>query len=126
MRATNKFHKKPIFNNIAVEMNADEIFEYTSDNGVCFAQVLLITEIIMNYEEPMYLALVQWYDFIHVVKTNLALTQLLKFQFLITSDSTNCVNSLVEIWNIGHPSGTYRVPGRYTIGARYSTYRVPD
>ncbi|RHZ80478.1 hypothetical protein Glove_135g97 [Diversispora epigaea] len=58
IRATNKFHKKPIFSNIAVEMNADEIFEYTSDNGV-----LLITEIIMNYEEPMHLALVQWYDF---------------------------------------------------------------
>ncbi|RHZ68693.1 hypothetical protein Glove_294g43 [Diversispora epigaea] len=58
MRATNKFHKKPIFSNIAVEMNADEIFEYTSDNGVCFAQVLLIIEIIMNYEEPMHLALV--------------------------------------------------------------------
>ncbi|RHZ73782.1 hypothetical protein Glove_229g37 [Diversispora epigaea] len=37
IRATNKFHKKPIFSNIAVEMNADEIFEYTSDNGVCFA-----------------------------------------------------------------------------------------
>jgi len=39
MRATNKFHKKPIFSNIAVEMNTDEIFEYRSDNGVCFAQV---------------------------------------------------------------------------------------
>ncbi|RHZ80359.1 hypothetical protein Glove_137g3 [Diversispora epigaea] len=39
MRAINKFHKKPIFSNIAVEMNADEIFEYTSDNGVCFTQV---------------------------------------------------------------------------------------
>ncbi|RHZ70682.1 hypothetical protein Glove_268g20 [Diversispora epigaea] len=58
MRANNKFHKRPIFSNIAVEMNLDEIFEYTSDNGVCFAQVLLITEIIMNYEEPMHLALV--------------------------------------------------------------------
>ncbi|RHZ66801.1 hypothetical protein Glove_305g11 [Diversispora epigaea] len=59
MRANNKFHKRPIFSNIAVEMNPDEIFEYISDNGVCFAQVLLITEIIMNYEEPMHLALVQ-------------------------------------------------------------------
>ncbi|RHZ78954.1 hypothetical protein Glove_153g2 [Diversispora epigaea] len=39
IRATNKFYKKPIFSNIAVEINADEIFEYTSDNGVCFAQV---------------------------------------------------------------------------------------
>ncbi|RHZ45656.1 hypothetical protein Glove_665g7 [Diversispora epigaea] len=70
MRATNKFHKKPIFSNIAVEMNADEIFEYTSDNGVCFAQVLLITEIIMNYEEPMHLALVQWYDFTSSIINN--------------------------------------------------------
>ncbi|RHZ52393.1 hypothetical protein Glove_461g19 [Diversispora epigaea] len=63
MRANNKFHKRPIFSNIAIEINPDEIFEYTSDNGVCFAQVLLITEIIINYEEPMYLALVQWYNF---------------------------------------------------------------
>ncbi|RHZ52247.1 hypothetical protein Glove_463g30 [Diversispora epigaea] len=57
--ANNKFHKRPIFSNIAVEMNPDEIFEYTLDNGVCFTQVLLITKIIMNYEEPMHLALVQ-------------------------------------------------------------------
>ncbi|RHZ79316.1 hypothetical protein Glove_149g75 [Diversispora epigaea] len=39
MRANNKFHKRPIFSNIVVEMNPDEIFEYTSDNGVYFAQV---------------------------------------------------------------------------------------
>ncbi|RHZ86225.1 hypothetical protein Glove_53g64 [Diversispora epigaea] len=48
MRANNKFHKRPIFSNIAVEMNPDEIFKYTSDNGICFAQVLLITEIIIK------------------------------------------------------------------------------
>ena len=39
MRATNKFHNKSWFSNIAVEMNSDEILEYVSDNGVCFAQV---------------------------------------------------------------------------------------
>jgi outer membrane protein assembly factor BamA len=39
MRATNKFHKRSLFSNIAVEMNPDEINEYVSDNGVCFAQV---------------------------------------------------------------------------------------
>ena len=39
MRATNKFHKRSIFSNIAVEMNSDEIFKYKSDDGVCFAQV---------------------------------------------------------------------------------------
>ncbi|RHZ82938.1 hypothetical protein Glove_102g62 [Diversispora epigaea] len=36
IRANNKFHKRPIFSNIAVKMNPDEIFEYTSDNSVCF------------------------------------------------------------------------------------------
>ncbi|RHZ45164.1 hypothetical protein Glove_688g9 [Diversispora epigaea] len=29
-------------------------------------------------------------------------------------------------WSKYGISGTYRVPGRYAIGARYSTYRVPD
>ncbi|RHZ81900.1 hypothetical protein Glove_117g511 [Diversispora epigaea] len=57
--------------NIAVEMNADEIFKYTSDNGVCFVQVLLITEIIMNYEELMNLAFMQWYDFTSSVNQDL-------------------------------------------------------
>ncbi|RHZ78778.1 hypothetical protein Glove_156g66 [Diversispora epigaea] len=35
-------------------------------------------------------------QFIHVVKTNLALTKLLKFQFLIASDSTNYVNHYIH------------------------------
>jgi hypothetical protein len=46
MRATNEFHKRPLFSNIEVEMDADEIFEYTSDNGVCFAQVKIIDNIL--------------------------------------------------------------------------------
>lgn len=51
MRATNKFHNRPIFSNIAVEMNPDEIFEYTSDNGVCFAQVKIKINILRNNDE---------------------------------------------------------------------------
>ncbi|RHZ71093.1 hypothetical protein Glove_262g1 [Diversispora epigaea] len=91
MRATNKFHKKPIFSNIAVKMNADEIFEYTSDNGVCFAQVLLITEIIMNYEEPMHLALVQY---------NIAVKMNADEIFEYTSDNGVCFAQVLLITEI--------------------------
>ncbi|RHZ76016.1 hypothetical protein Glove_208g228 [Diversispora epigaea] len=97
MRATNKFHKKPIFSNIAVEMNADEIFEYTSDNGVCFAQVLLITEIIMNYEEPMHLALVQWYDFTSSVNPYLYECPLLEKTNIFNLIEIEAINDIIHI-----------------------------
>ncbi|RHZ50884.1 hypothetical protein Glove_490g71 [Diversispora epigaea] len=97
MRATNKFHKKPIFSNIAVEMNADEIFEYTSDNGVCFAQVLLITEIIMNYEEPMHLALVQWYDFTLSVNPYLYECPLLEKTNIFNLIEIEAINDIIHI-----------------------------
>ncbi|RHZ76837.1 hypothetical protein Glove_188g59 [Diversispora epigaea] len=96
MRVTNKFHKKPIFNNIAVEMNADEIFEYTSDNGVCFAQVLLITEIIMNYEEPMHLALVQWYDFTSSVNPYLYECPLLEKTNIFNLIEIEAINDIIH------------------------------
>ncbi|RHZ87011.1 hypothetical protein Glove_41g45 [Diversispora epigaea] len=97
MRANNKFHKRPIFSNIAVEMNPDEIFEYTSDNGVCFAQVLLITEIIMNYEEPMHLALVQWYDFKSSVNPYLYECPLLEKTNIFNLIEIEAINDIIHI-----------------------------
>ncbi|RHZ87944.1 hypothetical protein Glove_28g36 [Diversispora epigaea] len=97
MCATNKFHKKPIFSNIAVEMNADEIFEYTSDNGVCFAQVLLITEIIMNYEEPIHLALVQWYNFTSSVNPYLYECPLLEKTNIFNLIEIEAINDIIHI-----------------------------
>ncbi|RHZ77437.1 hypothetical protein Glove_178g27 [Diversispora epigaea] len=97
MCANNKFHKRPIFSNIAVEMNPDEIFEYTSDNGVCFAQVLLITEIIMNYEEPMHLALVQWYDFKSSVNPYLYECPLLEKTNIFNLIEIEAINDIIHI-----------------------------
>ena len=51
MCATNKFHNRPLFSNIAVEINSDEIFEYELDNGVCFAQIMLNINISRNIDE---------------------------------------------------------------------------
>ncbi|RHZ85232.1 hypothetical protein Glove_69g31 [Diversispora epigaea] len=51
------------FNNITIAMDDAELFEYQSDNGTCYAQTLLITEVILPNKLPFHLALVQWYDF---------------------------------------------------------------
>ncbi|RHZ51503.1 hypothetical protein Glove_477g16 [Diversispora epigaea] len=63
LRATNKFQNRPWFSNIAIAMDNAELFEYQSDNGTCYAQTLLITEVILPNKSPFHLALVQWYDF---------------------------------------------------------------
>lgn len=87
LRAVDKFHDKPWFSNIAINMNIEELSDYLTDNGICYAQVflllfdfhnkmqkftqlffiiqtLLITEIrLPNKSTPLHLALVQWYDF---------------------------------------------------------------
>lgn len=40
MRATNSFHNRSWFSNVSVRMNSEEIFEYLSDEGICYGQVL--------------------------------------------------------------------------------------
>ncbi|RHZ78529.1 hypothetical protein Glove_162g58 [Diversispora epigaea] len=64
LRTTNMFHKRLWFSNISVTMNDEELFEYQSDNGICYTQTLLITEVFLKKEKSLHLALVQWYDFI--------------------------------------------------------------
>ncbi|RHZ76104.1 hypothetical protein Glove_203g21 [Diversispora epigaea] len=64
LRAVDNFHDRPWFSNIAINMNIEELSDYQTDNGICYAQTLLITEIrLPNKSTPLYLALVQWYDF---------------------------------------------------------------
>lgn len=40
LRATNKFQNRLWFSNIAIAMNEEELFEYQSDKGICYAQVI--------------------------------------------------------------------------------------
>lgn len=48
LRATNMFHQRPWFSNISVTMSDKEVSEYQSDNGICFAQVYIITIILID------------------------------------------------------------------------------
>jgi hypothetical protein len=48
LRATNKFHGRPWFSNISVNMNSEEHSEYLSDSGTCYAQVYANYNITLN------------------------------------------------------------------------------
>lgn len=39
MRATNSYHSRPWFSNVAVRMNFEELSDYASDQGICYGQV---------------------------------------------------------------------------------------
>jgi hypothetical protein len=41
MRATNNYYDKPWFSNMLVRMDSDELFDYTSDQGICYGQVII-------------------------------------------------------------------------------------
>ena len=39
VRAVNNFHRKAWFSNISVRMDSEELFDYSSDQGICYGQV---------------------------------------------------------------------------------------
>jgi hypothetical protein len=39
MCASNSYHGNPWFSNVLVRMNSDELFDYISDQGICYRQV---------------------------------------------------------------------------------------
>lgn len=41
MRATNSFHKRSWFSDISVRMNFEELLQYSSDQGICYGQVII-------------------------------------------------------------------------------------
>ncbi|UZO26049.1 uncharacterized protein OCT59_018297 [Rhizophagus irregularis] len=61
MRATNRYHNKIWFSDIAISMDSEESNDYISDKGLCYGQALLLAEILTD--PPLNLALIQWYDF---------------------------------------------------------------
>ena len=41
MRASNSYHGNPWFSNVSVHMNSDELFDYISDQEICYEQVIV-------------------------------------------------------------------------------------
>lgn len=41
IRATNSYYGKPWFSNVSVRMDSDELFDYASDQGICYGQVII-------------------------------------------------------------------------------------
>ena len=63
IRATNKYHNKPWFSDVAISMDTTEFSDYQSDEGLCYGKILLMAEIKIEKKPPLNLVLVQWYDF---------------------------------------------------------------
>ncbi|GBC44827.2 hypothetical protein GLOIN_2v1783703 [Rhizophagus irregularis DAOM 181602=DAOM 197198] len=64
LECLNLYYGRPWYSNVSVRMNSDELFDYASDQGICYGQVLLIAKIeLKNQNIPLNLALIQWYDF---------------------------------------------------------------
>jgi hypothetical protein len=61
IRATNNYHNRPWFSDVAISMNPDES-NYKTDEGLCYGKILLMAKIEIE-ENSFNLALVQWYDF---------------------------------------------------------------
>lgn len=40
LRANSIFHGKPWFSNVSIHMNSEELFNYQSDEGICYGQVI--------------------------------------------------------------------------------------
>ncbi|RHZ85961.1 hypothetical protein Glove_58g88 [Diversispora epigaea] len=53
LRATNKYYDNPWFSNIAVIMDTDELFNYQSNSGTCYAQYFLRATN-KNYDNPWF------------------------------------------------------------------------
>ena len=41
MRATNSYYGKPLFSNVSVRMDSNDLFDYASDQGICYGQVII-------------------------------------------------------------------------------------
>lgn len=48
MRATNSFHNKPWFSDIAISMDSEESNNYLSDQGLCYGQVIQLVDLFIH------------------------------------------------------------------------------
>jgi hypothetical protein len=47
IRATNHYHNKSWFSDVAVSMNSEESDDYISDQGICYGQVIYLFQLII-------------------------------------------------------------------------------
>ena len=98
IRATNKYHKKPWFSNVAISMDPDESLAYPSDEGLCFGKILLMAKIEIEEEQPpLNLALVQWYNFKFKNNSYLYNCPLLKLDELYDLIPIETIDNIVHI-----------------------------
>ncbi|GES89528.1 hypothetical protein GLOIN_2v1487802 [Rhizophagus clarus] len=62
--ATLNYYGQASFSDVCVKMDESEQGDYLTDNGLCYAKILLIIQVILaKLKESLELVLVYWYDF---------------------------------------------------------------
>ena len=63
IRATSNFHGKLWFSNISIRMNSDELFDYTSDQGICYGLInfILNFSICVKFTNKYHLNFIRFY-----------------------------------------------------------------
>jgi hypothetical protein len=97
IRATNKYHNKPWFSDVAISMDSDESSDYRSDEGLCYGKILLMVKIEIEQKPSLNLALVQWYDFKFQKNSYLYYCPLLKLVELYNLISIETIDNIVHI-----------------------------
>jgi hypothetical protein len=46
IRATENYYRKAWYSNVSIAINSDELFEYLSDQGICYRQVFFIFKLL--------------------------------------------------------------------------------
>ncbi|PKY62910.1 hypothetical protein RhiirA4_490315, partial [Rhizophagus irregularis] len=64
VRANSNWYGQPIFDNVSINMDSNEIEDYTTYDGLCFGKI-------SSFNEAFYLALVRWYDYKYKNRLNL-------------------------------------------------------
>ena len=47
--ATNKYHNKSWFSDIVITMNSEELFDYTTDKGICYEQIIILYKLFTGF-----------------------------------------------------------------------------
>ncbi|RGB22249.1 hypothetical protein C1646_776410 [Rhizophagus diaphanus] len=64
IHASPNYYGQAVFSDVCVEMDESELNDYSTDNGLCYAKVLLILRVSSTkLDQNLDLILVQWYDF---------------------------------------------------------------
>ncbi|KAF0413270.1 zn-finger domain-containing protein [Gigaspora margarita] len=119
IRAVSNYYNQAAFSDVCIEMDELEQNDYLTDNGMCYAKVLLIIWITLSkLDQKLELALVHWYDFAYL--SNIKNYYFYKCAVLKFVEHYNLI-PITSIANTVHIIPKFNEPGIFFVN-RYIDY----